>query len=91
MLKNGMDTLGNRCIRGITANEKVCRDMVERSIGLVTALNPYIGYEKSSNLAKKALETGRSVYELVLEDKLLSKEKLDSILAPENMIRPCKF
>jgi len=90
MLKNGMDTLNNRCIQGITANEKVCRDMVERSIGLVTALNPYIGYENCTHLAKKALETGRSVYELVLEDQLLSKEKLDSILTPENMIRPCK-
>ncbi len=91
MLKNGMDTLNNRCIKGITANAKVCRDMVERSIGLVTALNPYIGYENCTNLAQKALETGRSVYELVLEDKLLSKEKLDSLLTPENMIRPCKF
>ena len=91
MLKNGMDTLRNRCITGITANEKRCREMVENSIGLVTALNPYIGYENSTEIAKEALENNRSVYELVLERGLLSKEQLDKILLPENMIRPQKI
>lgn len=91
MLKNGMDTLRNRCITGITANEKHCREMVENSIGLVTALNPYIGYENSTEIAKDALENNRSVYELVLEKGLLSKEQLDKILLPENMIRPQKI
>jgi len=86
MLKNGMKVLSTRCIAGITANEKVCREMVERSIGLVTALNPHIGYEASTLIAKEALETNRSVYELVLEKQLLSKQELDKILAPENMI-----
>ncbi len=88
MLKNGMHTLNHRCIAGITANETRCRELVENSIGLVTALNPYIGYENSSSLAKEALASGRSVYELVLERKLLSQERLDEILAPENMIGP---
>ncbi len=91
MLKNGMNTLKYRCIDGITANEERCREMVYNSIGLVTALNPIIGYEKSTKLAKIALDTGRSVYELVLEQKLLSKEQLDKVLAPENMIRPGKL
>ena len=91
MLKNGMNTLKYRCIDGITANEERCREMVYNSIGLVTALNPIIGYEKSTKLAKVALDTGRSVYELVLEQKLLSKEQLDKVLAPENMIRPGKL
>jgi aspartate ammonia-lyase len=87
MLKNGMKVLTTRCIRGITANEAHCRAMVQNSIGLVTALNPYIGYDASTMIAKTALESGRSVYELVLEQQLLSKEELDRILAPENMVR----
>ncbi|MDP2237666.1 MAG: aspartate ammonia-lyase [Bacteroidales bacterium] len=86
MLKNGMKILGTRCIAGITANESHCRSMVMNSIGLVTALNPYLGYEASTLIAKQALESGRSIYELVLEKQLLSKQELDKILAPENMI-----
>jgi aspartate ammonia-lyase len=61
---------------------------VEHSIGLVTALNPYIGYENSTRIASEALTTGASVYELVLRDGLLSQEKLDEILRPENMTQP---
>jgi aspartate ammonia-lyase len=88
MLKNGMETLNHRCIKGITANEKHCREMVENSIGLVTALNPYIGYEASSVVAAEALQSGRSVYELVLEKKLMTKKQLEQVLLPENMITP---
>lgn len=91
MLKNGMNTLKYRCIDGITANEERCRKMVHNSIGLVTALNPYIGYEASTQLAKEALVTNRSVYDLVLEKGLLTKEQLDTILAPENMVKPRKL
>lgn len=91
MLKNGMTTLKYRCVDGITANEDRCRSMVYSSIGLVTALNPYIGYEASAQLAKEALISNRGVYELVLEKGLLTKEQLDTILAPENMIRPRKM
>ncbi len=86
MLKNGMNTLNHRCVRGITANAAHCRATVEHSIGLVTALNPVLGYEACTALAKEALESDRGVYELVLEKKLLSKEELDRLLAPENMI-----
>jgi len=88
MLKNGMMTLKQKCIDGITANEERCRSLVENSIGLVTALNPVIGYEKSTQLAKEALEKNKGVYELVLEKKLLSKDELDELLKPENMIKP---
>jgi aspartate ammonia-lyase len=88
MLKNGMETLNHRCIKGITANEKHCREMVENSIGLVTALNPYIGYEASSIVAAEALLSGRSVYDLVLEKKLMTKKQLEQVLLPENMITP---
>ncbi|MGD8781296.1 MAG: aspartate ammonia-lyase [Ignavibacteria bacterium] len=91
MLKNGMNTLKHKCILGITANENICRSMVENSIGLVTALNPVLGYETSSALAKEALKTNKGVYELVLEKNLMSKEELDNILAPENMIKPRKL
>ena len=86
MLKNGMTTLKYKCIDGITANVKRCRELVEGSIGIVTALNPVLGYETSTALAKEALETNRGVYELVLEKNLLTKEELDQLLAPENMI-----
>jgi len=88
MLKNGMATLQHRCIDGITANEERCRTMVQRSIGLVTALNPVLGYETCTMLAKEALSTGRGVYDLVLDKNLLSKDELDNLLAPENMIQP---
>jgi aspartate ammonia-lyase len=91
MLKNGMMTLKYRCIDGITANEERCRNLVYHSIGLVTALNPSLGYEVSTMLAKEALSSNRSVYELVLEKNLMSKEELDNILAPENMIKPRKM
>jgi aspartate ammonia-lyase len=88
MLKNGMMTLKQKCVDGITANEDRCRTLVENSIGLVTALNPVLGYEKSTQLAKEALDTNKGVYELVLEKNLLSKEELDELLKPENMIKP---
>jgi aspartate ammonia-lyase len=88
MLKNGMLTLKYRCVDGITANEDRCRGLVEYSIGLVTALNPVLGYEMSTSLAKEALENDRAVYDLVLEKQLLTREELDRLLAPENMIRP---
>lgn len=88
LLSNGMDTLATKCIDGITANEAHCRDMVLHSIGIVTALNPHIGYKNSTKIAKEALETGKSVYNLVLEHNLLSKEQLDDILNPENMLAP---
>lgn len=88
MLKNGMNTLNERCIKGITANEEHCRQVVYNSIGLITALNPIIGYENSNMLAKAALDGNRSVYELVLEHKLMTKEDLDEALDPKNMIGP---
>jgi aspartate ammonia-lyase len=88
MLGRACRTLADRCVDGITANREACRWMVENSIGLVTALNPYIGYEKSTLVADEALKSGRSVYEIVLEKGYLSKIELDDILSPENMTRP---
>ncbi|WP_420936018.1 aspartate ammonia-lyase [Alteromonas sp. A081] len=87
ILKSGMDTLATRCITGITANQSVCEHNVKSSIGIVTALNPHLGYDISTALAKEALSTGNSVYDLVLEKQLMSKEKLDEVLSPENMVQ----
>ena len=87
-LGRGARALQDRCISGITANRERCRQMVEHSIGIVTALNPYIGYESSAAIAKEALATGASVYELVLKHNLLTKEQMDEILSPENMLHP---
>ena len=88
LLGRACRTLADRCITGITANREVCRGMVEQSIGLVTALNPYIGYEKSAEIANLALETGGSVYDIVLQKGYLSKDELDEILSPEYMTQP---
>ena len=88
ILKNACVTLVARCITGITANEARCRSYVQNSIGLVTALNPVLGYERSAAIAKEALATGGSVYELVLQKQWLTKETLDDLLRPENMTDP---
>lgn len=64
--------------------------MVLNSIGLITALVPWIGYDLAGKLAKEALENNESIYTLVLEKGILTKEKLDQILLPENMIKPIK-
>lgn len=91
IMMNGFDTLRVNCVEGITANPEQCRKYVHDSFGVVTALNPIIGYKNSTKIAKEAMATGKSVYDLVLEHDILSKEDLDTILAPENMIRPVKL
>ena len=88
MLKNGMRTLREKCIDGITANAEVCRQSVRNSISIVTLLNPILGYETCSALSKEALKTGKSLYGLVLEKGLMTAAELDEVLKPERMIRP---
>src|ERR1043166_4908585 len=88
ILKNACVMLVGRCINGITANEERCRNYVQNSIGLVTALVPVIGYEKSASIAKEALATGGGVYDLILKKGWLTKEKLDDILSPAKMCDP---
>ena len=84
-LRNAIDTLRTRCIEGITINAEHCYKMVKNSIGIVTALNPYIGYKASTKVAKEALQTGGSVYDLVLEHGLMTKDNLDEALDPAAM------
>ncbi len=86
-LTNALNTLRVECIEGITPNKKHTADMVKNSIGIVTALNPYIGYKASTKVAKKALETGKSVYSIVLKEKLMDKKQLDEVLDPKNMLK----
>ena len=74
LLINGFDTLRTLCIDGITANEEACRNEVKRSIGVVTALNPYIGYDHSTYIAKKAMETGRAFTTLFLKKEFLLRK-----------------
>jgi aspartate ammonia-lyase len=88
ILRNACVTLATRCIDGIRANEAQCRRYVENSIGLVTALNPVLGYERSASIAKEALATGGSVYDLVLQKGWLTKAKLDDLLDPAHMCDP---
>ena len=88
MLNRGAVVLRERCVLGITANRDRMRQMVYDSIGLVTALVPYLGYERSGQVAKEALQTGRGVYELVREKGWLSEERLNEILTPAAMTRP---
>lgn len=84
-LKNAIDTLVENCIKGITANEAHCKALVEKSAGLATALCPYLGYEKSADLAKEALKTGKTVRSLVLEKNLLDAATLEHVLSPYEM------
>ena len=90
-LTNAMETLRVKCIEGITVNAEHCHQMVINSIGIVTALNPYIGYKNSTKVAKEALQTGRSVYDIVLEKGLMTKEKLDAALNPAAMCASHNF
>jgi len=90
-LINVMNTLRTLCVEGITVNAEHCQNMVKNSIGIVTALNPYIGYKASTKVAKEALETGRSVYDLVLEKGLMTREKLDEALDPKAMTASHEF
>ncbi|QDD66665.1 aspartate ammonia-lyase [Herbaspirillum seropedicae] len=87
-LKAGCRVLATLCVDGITANRDLLRRNVENSIGLVTALNPYIGYANATKIAQEALATGASVYDLVLEKGLLTEAQLKEILKPDVLTQP---
>jgi aspartate ammonia-lyase len=77
-----------QCVDGITANEKIEKHYMDRSVGIVTALNPVLGYDKTTELAKEALEKDKGILELVREKKLLSEEQIKELLDPSNMTGP---
>jgi aspartate ammonia-lyase len=84
----GCRTLADRCVRGISANIERARRLLDESTALVTALTPYIGYARSTEIAQEALRTGAMVYDLVLQKKLMTREQLDQILRPEVLTKP---
>ncbi|GAB0151974.1 aspartate ammonia-lyase [Marinobacterium sp. BA1] len=88
MLTSACTMLENRCIRGIRANEEQCARHLNNSIGIVTALVPYIGYSNATRIASTALNSGSTVRELVLAEGLLPEAKLDAILSPHAMLAP---
>lgn len=87
-LTNGFKVLAQHCVVDIKANEELLAHRVARSAGLATALNPYLGYEKAAEIAKAALKSGKTVAELVLEQKLLAPEQLQEILRPDRLTQP---
>ena len=87
-LRNGCLTLSERCVKGITANHDRLEEHMNRSVGIVTALNPFIGYENASSVAKEAYTSNKNVTEIVLERGLLTKAELDEILKPEVLTKP---
>lgn len=88
ILRNVLKVFKERCVVGITANEARCRYLVENSVGVVTAINPHVGYEVASLVAKEAISTGRPVREIVLEKGVLTSEELDIILNSFEMTKP---
>ena len=90
-MKNAIETLTEECVLGITVNKERCYEMVKNSIGIVTALNPIIGYKNATKIAKEAHATGRSVYDIVIEQGVMSKEELDKALDPKKMLQSQKF
>lgn len=87
MMIRAFESLAYKCIKGITANPEICMNNVLNSATLVTSLNPILGYEKSSYIAKKALKTNKRVYDILLEEKLFSEEELEELLQPKNMVQ----
>jgi aspartate ammonia-lyase len=85
MFINAARTLRVHCVDGITANPEICRHYVDYSIGTVTALNPVIGYDRSTELAKEAMLTGSGILELIRAKKLLTEEQIAQVLDPAAM------
>jgi aspartate ammonia-lyase len=88
MLTAAANLLSEECVKGITADEKRCAELLEHSFGLVTALSPYIGYEEASELAREAMESGKTIRQLALEKKLFTPEELEAIMTPTEMTHP---
>ena len=87
-LTYAVNTFVDNCVTGITANEERCRELVESSVGVITALTPHIGYQHAADIAKRAIVTGQSVRKLILQEKLLTEEEIDTILDPMNLTKP---
>jgi len=91
MLTNAIETLAQRCVNGIKADRRHCLDLAENAISLVTALGPVLGYETCSRIAKRALDENRPIRDLILEEGLLSKDRLDAMLRIEALTQPSRI
>lgn len=87
-LTNGVDTFINNCIMGITANRKHCKELVDNSVGIITAICPHVGYKEAAKIAKTAIKTGDAVRNIVLQEGILDESALDTILDPYGMTEP---
>ena len=87
-LAAGCRTLAERCVRGIRADRERARRLLDESTALVTALTPYIGYARSTEIAQEVLRTGAKVYDLVLQKGVMTREQLDQVLRPEVLTKP---
>jgi aspartate ammonia-lyase len=90
ILTNMLRQFSDKCVAGITANDKRCNFYVQATVSLATALNPYIGYAKAAEIAKEAVATGRSIIEIAREKKLLSEKEINEILDPVRMTEPVR-
>jgi fumarate hydratase class II/aspartate ammonia-lyase len=88
ILRSAMDALRERTVEGLEADEARCRELLDRSTAVATALSPYIGYAATAEIAKEAVRTGRTIRDLVLDRRLLDAASLDRILSPESMTQP---
>ncbi|RNA70212.1 aspartate ammonia-lyase [Alteribacter keqinensis] len=88
ILQNGISVFREYAVEGITANVERCREMVETSVGIITAINPHVGYETAARIAKEAITTNMSVREICIERGILTREELDKILDPKEMTKP---
>ncbi len=85
-LTGAVETFVDRCILGITANRERCAELVEGSVGVITAICPQVGYKKSAKVAKEAIATGKSVREVLKEENIMSEKEIDAILDPNEMV-----
>jgi aspartate ammonia-lyase len=88
ILANAMSTLDMLCVEGIQADEERCRELLDRSTAVATALSPYLGYAKTAEIAKESVRTGKPIREIVLERGLVAPAQLDEILSVEAMTEP---
>jgi aspartate ammonia-lyase len=88
ILANMLREFDQRCVRGITANQKRCEFYAQSTVSLATALNPYIGYAKAAEIVKESVATGRSIIEIARDKKLLTEEEIAEILDPVRMTEP---
>src|SRR3970040_837030 len=88
ILKNGLKAFDEKCVSGLKANVKKCREYAEKSISIVTALNPIIGYARAAEIAKEAVKSGRSIMDVIREKKIMPEKELKKVLDLMKLTKP---